>query len=203
MIKLDSSDVRWLLPRLGVILLVILACYIVIASGMKMFNKSLGLSGEDSGQEQTQTETTEPQEFYEPEQRVTLPEAEELPEGPEASWELTPCSLWVSASSDPVVDSLPEAPEIVQKPLEAMFLIRRWARETGVSDDQLEMVYVFTNMDTIYVDLPVERDLEGLIMTIENRFICFTRLFPLVAGNMMSSYPDGIALRGIEGVFRR
>ena len=71
-----------------------------------------------------------------------------------------------------------------------------------MESDIIDHVYVFTKFDTIYVDLPSEADLSGLKLTIESRFICFTRLFPLVAGNVLSSYPEGIPLRGVKGVFR-
>lgn len=203
MIKLEGGDVRWLLIRLGVIAGIIILCYLVISTGMSMFNQSLGLDGPDGGAEEGSSPDFETDIYYSPETRVSLPEIEELPEGPEASWEITACSLWVSGSSEPVLDSLPEAPEVVHKPLEALFLVRRWARETGIGAHDLEMVYVFTRLDTIYVDLPEERDVTGLKRTIESRFICFTRLFPLVSGNLMSSYPEGVPLRGIEGVFRQ
>ncbi|MBN2586070.1 MAG: hypothetical protein JXA64_03785 [Candidatus Fermentibacteraceae bacterium] len=202
MIKLERDDLRWILVRLGVIVIIIVVCFLVISLGMKMFNKSLGLEQQDGGQ-QDEGAPAVPETFYAPGERLTLPEIEELPEGPEESWEITPCSLWVSGSGRPVVDSLPEAPSVMQKPLEALFLVRRWAVESGIGDEDISMVYVFTRLDTIYVDLPVERDVTGLKLTIENRFICFTRLFPLVAGNIMSAYPDGISLRGIEGVFRQ
>ncbi|MEN8208894.1 MAG: hypothetical protein ABFR50_06555, partial [Candidatus Fermentibacteria bacterium] len=121
----------------------------------------------------------------------------------EATWEVTPCSIYVSESSSPVIDSLPTAPEIENKPLEALFLTKRWAAEAGIEEESLDQVYVFTKLDTIFVDLPSERDFLGLKLTIESRFICFTRLFPIVAGNLLSSYPEGIPLRGIEGVFRQ
>lgn len=202
MFKLEREDSRWILIRLGVVVCMILACYLIISLGLKLFNKSLGLEREEEGTvEEPQTVET-PQVFYTPEDRVTLPEIEELPEGPEASWEVTPCSLWVPGSSQPVVDSIPEAPTVANKPLEALFLVRKWAIESGMEEEDVGMVFVFTRLDTIYVDLPVERELEGLKQTIENRFICFTRLFPLVSGNLRSSYPEGISLRGIEGVFR-
>ncbi|MFO8184867.1 MAG: hypothetical protein R6U39_11955 [Candidatus Aegiribacteria sp.] len=202
MFKLERDDYRWMLIRLGVVVCMILACYLIISLGLKMFNKSLGLEREeDAAVEEAQAVET-PQVFYTPEDRVVLPEIEELPEGPEASWEVTPCSLWVAGSSQPMVDSIPEAPSVEHKPLEALFLVRKWAMESGMDEEDVGMVFVFTRLDTIYVDLPVERELEGLKRTIESRFICFTRLFPLVAGNLRSAYPEGISIRGIEGVFR-
>ncbi|MCK4807659.1 MAG: hypothetical protein KAT09_08425 [Candidatus Aegiribacteria sp.] len=203
MLKLESSDLRGILIRLGVIAGIVILAYFVISFGMKSFNKSLGI-------EESPDETFEDVEFYTPpeslytsEERVTLPEIEDLPEEPEASWEITPCSIYVSESSQPVIDSLPTAPEIENKPLEALFLVKLWAAESGIEDESIDQVYIFTKFDTIYVDLPSERDFLGLKLTIENRFICFTRLFPLIAGNLLSSYPEGIPLRGIEGVFRR
>lgn len=200
--KLEREDSRWLLMRLVVVVCIILASYLIISLGLKLFNKTLGLERVDGGAEEEPQTLEAPRVFYTPEDRVALPEIEALPEGPEAAWEMTPCSLWVPGSSQPVVDSIPEAPSVEHKPLEAFFLVRRWAMESGMDEEDAGMVFVFTRLDTIYVDLPVERELEGLKRTIESRFICFTRLFPLVAGNLRSAYPEGISLRGIEGVFR-
>ena len=87
--------------------------------------------------------------------------------------------------------------------MEAYFLVRRWAEESGLNKDEMEKVYVFTRLDTIYVDLPQAMDYNSLKQTLESRFICFTRLFPIVSGNLLSEYTEGISLRGIEGVFRR
>ncbi|OPL18592.1 MAG: hypothetical protein AVO35_04470 [Candidatus Aegiribacteria sp. MLS_C] len=199
----EREDVRWLLARLGIIVGIIAICYLVVSAGLNMFNRTLGLDRPAESTGEGTAQDYQPETFYSPESRISLPEVEELPEGPEASWELTPCSLWVSSSSEPVVDSLPEAPAVPQKPLEALFLVKRWAMETGMGVEDLDMVYVFTRLDTIYVDLPEERDVAGLRMTIESRFICFTRLFPLVAGNLMAQYSEGVPLRGIEGVFRQ
>lgn len=203
MLKLENGDRRGILIRLGVIACIIILVYFIISFSMKTVNRSLGI-------EEVQEETSEevdlyisPESLYTSEERVTLPELEDLPEGPEASWEITVCSLYVTESSQPVIDSLPTAPEVEDKPLEALFLVKRWAAEAGIDDESIDHVYVFTKLDTIYVDLPLERDFLGLKLTIENRFICFTRMYPLIAGNLLSSYPDGISLRGIKGVFRQ
>lgn len=200
--ELARKDTRWILIRLGVVVCIILACYLLVSMGLKLFNKSLGLEREEGEAVEEPQALEAPQVLYTPEDRIALPEIEELPEGPEASWEMSPCSLWVPGTSEPVVDSLPEAPSVEHKPLEALFLVRKWAMEAGLDEEDAGMVFVFTRLDTIYVDLPVERELEGLKRTIESRFICFTRLFPMVAGNLRSAYPEGISLRGIEGVFR-
>lgn len=203
MLKLESSDLRGILIRLSIIAGIIILTYFVITIGMKTVNKSMGIVGSQDETFEDIELYTSPESLYVSEDRVTLPEIEDLPEGPEACWEITPCSIYVSESSQPVIDSLPTAPEIENKPLEALFLVKRWASEAGIEDESIDQVYVFTKLDTIYVDLPSERDFLGLKLTLEKRFICFTRLFPLVAGNLLSSYPDGIHLRGIEGVFRQ
>ena len=202
MLKLENSDLRGILIRLGAIAGIIILIYLIISFGMKTVNKSFGIEEADETSEEVELYSP-PESLYTSGEGITLPEIEELPEGPEASWEITPCSIYVSDSSSPVIDSLPTAPEIENKPLEALFLVKRWASEAGIEDEYIDQVYIFTKLDTIYVDLPSERDFLGLKLTIESRFICFTRLFPLVAGNLLSSYPEGIPLRGIEGVFRR
>ncbi len=203
MLKLESSDLRGILIRLGVIAGIIILIYIAIFFGMKTVNKSLGTDGSTDETSEDVELYLPPESLYVSGEGITLPEIEDLPEGPEASWVVTPCSIYVSESSGPVIDSLPTSPEIEGKPLEALFLVKRWAAEAGIEDEYIDQVYIFTKLDTIYVDLPSERDFLGLKLTIESRFICFTRLFPIVAGNLLSSYPEGIPLRGIEGVFRR
>ncbi len=203
MLKLQNGDLRGILIRLGIITGIIILIYFAITIGMKALNKSMGLEeNPDEIQEDIELYTSG-EDLYSTSESLSPPELEELPEGPEASWEITVCSLYVSDTSEAVLDSLPTAPEIADKPLEALFLVKRWAQEAGIDNEQIDHVYVFTKLDSIYVDLPSERDFIGLKLTIENRFICFTRLFPLVAGNLLSSYPEGIPLRGIEGVFRQ
>jgi len=203
MLKLESSDLRGILIRLGVIAGIIVLIYIAISFGMKTVNKSLGTDGSPDETSEDVELYSPPESLYTSGEGITLPEIEELPEGPEAFWEVTPCSIYVSESSQPVIDSLPTAPQIEDKPLEALFLVKRWAAEAGIEGEYIDQVYIFTKLDTIYVDLPSERDFLALKLTIESRFICFTRLFPIVAGNLLSSYPEGIPLRGIEGVFRQ
>jgi len=203
MLKFSSSDLRWYFIRLGIIAGIIILIYLTISIGMKTVNKTFGVDENSADIEEDVELYISQDSLYTSDQRISLPEIEDLPEGPEASWEMLPCSIYVSETSMPVVDSLPLAPEIEDKPLEALFLVRRWAIEAGIPDERIEQVYVFTKLDSIYVDLPVEGDFLGLKLTIENRFICFTRLFPLVSGNLIASYPEGIPLRGIEGVFRQ
>jgi hypothetical protein len=203
MLKLQSDDFRGLLIRLGIIVGIIILIYFIITLGMKTVNQQLGIEADSQETNEEVELYSSNEELYTSDERITLPEFEDLPEGPEASWEVSPCSIYVTESSQPILDSLPTAPDIENKPLEALFLVKRWAAESGIGEESIEQVYVFTKLDTIYVDLPSEKDFLGLKMTIESRFICFTRLFPLVSGNLLSSYPDGIPLRGIEGVFRQ
>ena len=203
MFRLNSSNSRFILIRLGIIIGVIILISVVVAFGMKMINKSIGTEQVDIDAVQNEEYSITLDSLWDEGDRFTLPEIEALPEGPEASWPLTPCSIYVTESSEVVIDSLPTAPYPAYKPLEAQFLIRKWAEESGMEDEIIDKVYVFTKLDTIYVDLPSEANLGGLKLTIESRFICFTRLFPLVAGNILSSYPEGIPLRGVKGVFRQ
>ena len=202
MLKLENSDLRGILIRLGAVAGIIILIYLAISLGMKTVNKSLGTEESPDETFEGVELYTPPESLYASGEELTLPEIEDLPEGPEASWEVTACSIYVSETSQPVIDSLPTAPEIEDKSLEAQFLVKRWAAEVGIEPEYIDQVFVFTKLDTIYVDLPSERDFLGLKLTIESRFICFTRLFPIVAGNLLASYPDGISLRGIEGVFR-
>lgn len=198
-----NADTRFILVRLAVVLGAIVVITLVVAFGIGVFNKSIVVVEQDDPQQDTEDiQLVSSDTLWNSESGMSLPEIEELPEGPEAFWEITPCSLYVTESSSPVYDSLPEAPLPIDKPLEAQFLVTRWAEECGIEGENIQQVYVFTNLDTIYVDLPSEADPGGLKRTIEARFICFTRLFPMVAGNILSSYPEGIPLRGVEGVFR-
>ena len=203
MFRLNSPDRRFILIRLGILAGAIILISVILAFGMKMINKSIGIQQVDSDEAQEEEYSITPDSLWDEGDIFTLPEIEELPEGPEASWPLTPCSIYVTESSVIVIDSLPTAPNPAYKPLEAQFLIRRWAEESGMGSEIIDQVYVFTKLDTIYIDLPSEADLDALKLTIESRFICFTRLFPLMAGNVLSSYPDGIPLRGVKGVFRQ
>jgi len=201
--RFKKEDAKWILTRLAVIAGMIILLVIVISIGMKKLNKSMGIEDNSNEKDEDTEPYTPPANFYVSDENVPVSRAEELIIGPEASWEMTPCSIYVSGLSQPILDSLPAAPETKDKPLEALFLVKRWASEAGIENDDVDKVYVFTRLDTIYVDLPVEKDFQSLKLTIENRFICFTTLFPLVSGNVLSSYPDGISLRGIKGVFRQ
>ncbi len=130
---------------------------------------------------------------------IEAPGIEGPPEGPEAGWPVTPCSLFVSASSTAVLDSLPEAQSPEDMPYETMLLVSAWARLSGLGETDLARVYTFNTHDTLFVDLPAPLDLQGLARTLEGRLVCYTVLFPLVSGSPHAGYPDGIPLRGVPG----
>ena len=83
--KIENRDVRWFLVRLGVIVGIVFICYLLISAGMRMFNKSLGIdnSVQQASEDGTQEEIySTPDSLYTAESRISLPNAEELPEGP-------------------------------------------------------------------------------------------------------------------------
>jgi hypothetical protein len=133
----------------------------------------------------------------------SIPEDTEPEEyrGPEADWPLSPCSIYVAEEgggfSSVTLDSFPEAPGRSEIPYELHLLVTEWCGMNGYSGDDLGRVYVFSSADTIYIDLPRITGVEALKATIEGRFVCFTRLFLLVAGRQSEAYPDGIPLRGV------
>jgi hypothetical protein len=202
MIRIDNPDVKFIVVRLGLLAAAVVLISLLAVLVLGAMNDS---DGTPSAAGQPDSGTVDP--FAEQDSlwqgsNVVLPEQQMMSEGPEATWEVSPCSIYVDGDSSPVVDVMPEAPGPQGKPLEALLVVKRWAAESGLGEEYIEDVYVFTRMDTIYVDLPSPLDVEGLKLTLESRFICFTRLFPLVAGNLLSSAPDGLPLRGVPGVFR-
>lgn len=191
-----------MLRSLIIISVVIFICIIVVLAGMKEMNRQLGL---DDSELQEGTEVTEsfPAESLWVPDLTMIPEIEEqVADSPEAGWPVTSCSLYVSSGSTAVFDSLPEAVTTWDKPYETLLLVKLWALESGMPEVDIDRIYVFNHLDSLYVDLPSALDLDGLRRTIEARFICYTRLFPLVGGNLVSSFEDGISLSGVRGVFR-
>jgi hypothetical protein len=203
MIRINNPDVRFILIRLGIltagVALISLVAVLLLGSMNDDPDGTVPTAGE------SEAGTTDPYSELDSlwlGSDVVLPEQQMMSEGPESSWEVSPCSIYVEGGSQPVVDMMPESPGSEGKPLEALLVVKRWAAESGLGEEYMDDVYVFTRLDTIYVDLPSPLDVEGLKLTLESRFICFTRLFPLVAGNMLASWPEGLPLRGVPGVFR-
>jgi len=202
MIRIDNPDVKFIVVRLGLLAAAVVLISLLAVLVLGAMNDSDGTSSAVGEPDSGTVDPFAEQDSLWQGSNVVLPEQQMMSEGPEASWEVSPCSIYVDGDSSPVVDVMPESPGPQGKPLEALLVVKRWAAESGLGEEYIEDVYVFTRMDTIYVDLPSPLDVEGLKLTLESRFICFTRLFPLVAGNLLSSAPDGLPLRGVPGVFR-
>ncbi len=198
----DEPTVRFLLRSLIFIGIVLAVCIIVVLIGMKTVNSQLGLDTLPE-QEQEVGDLTFADSLWVADISV-IPKAEEIIiEGPEAGWPVTPCSIFVSGDSPALHDSLPEARTTRGIPYETLLVVKRWAAESGMPELDLNRIYVFNHLDSLYVDLPVALDFDGLRRTIEGRFICYTLLYPLVGGNLLSNYEDGIHLTGVPGVFSR
>ncbi len=72
-----------------------------------------------------------------------------------------------------------------------------WAEHAGYMQTDIERVWSFSRNDTCYIDLPSSPDWAAVAMTIEGRFVSYTRLFPFVNGDPAGENDDGIPLRGI------
>lgn len=121
----------------------------------------------------------------------------------DARWPVAPCSVYVTASSAPVVDTIPsaESPDLI--PVETQFLVESWGRASGLDETELERLWAFNNYDTLYIDMPRTLDVDGLKKTIESRFVCYTLLVPIVNGVLSEGSGAGIPLAGVPGVFPR
>jgi hypothetical protein len=183
----------------SLVIVVILAVLAGVAAKLVMgvLNRKMGL---DSG------ETTEPADTALTEQNmetVAMPEfdqdmAMEIGLSVWApGWKSTPCSLFVTSESDAVLDSLPQSPGLESRNTELQLLIELWADYSGYEPPEIERVWAFVSGDTCFIDLPHPADWQGVVKTIEGRFISFTMLFPFVAGELVEGYEDGISVQGI------
>lgn len=112
-------------------------------------------------------------------------------------WKTSPCSIYVTADSDPIQDSLPESPGAASANTELQLLVELWAGHSGYDTIELERVWVFVSGDTCFVDLPRSGDWQGVVRTIEGRFVSYAVLFPFVAGEILEGFEDGIPVRGV------
>ncbi len=112
-------------------------------------------------------------------------------------WKTTPCSIYVTVDSDPILDSLPESPGAASANTELQLLVELWAGHSGYDTIELKRVWVFVSGDTCFVDLPRSGDWQGVVRTIEGRFVSYTLLFPFVAGEILEGFEDGIPVRGV------
>ncbi len=188
--------VRGILIELGIVALLALTLLV----GLKIMNKRLGLSEEPADQEVVSADLPTIDSLPAPaaESAAAPPTETTVADRPESSWTSTPCSLFVSATSDAVMIQLPEAPTTDDIPLETMLLVKAWGGLAGLDESQAERLFTFVRNDTIYVDVPRAFDPEGLVRTVEGRFVNYTRLFPLVSGATMEGCQDGLPVRGLR-----
>ena len=184
---------RDILIEVAVITVIALAFFVVV----KALNRRLGLDEPAAAAEPATS--AQPDTLVVP-MVMPQPAADTPAEGPESTWPATPCSIFTSGSSGARVLQVPQAPTTAGIPYEVLLVVRAWAFECGTAEQDLQKVYVFNRLDTLYVDLPSPGDTDGLRRTLESRFVCFTRLFVLVGGSLFSD-AGGIPVRGVEGGF--
>lgn len=163
---------------------------------MEFVNRKMGLEPGESISEQPLPPEQDPMEI--PEMPVLDP-VETMETGLSVwapDWEVTPCSVFV-AGSEAIQDSLPEAPESSERATELQLLMELWAEHAGYMQTDIDRVWSFSRNDTCYIDLPSAPDWASVAMTIEGRFVSYTRLFPFVNGDPAGENDDGIPLRGI------
>ncbi|MCK5034652.1 MAG: hypothetical protein KAS73_02085 [Candidatus Sabulitectum sp.] len=112
-------------------------------------------------------------------------------------WKTTPCSIFVSENSDAILDSLQESPGMGSRNTELQLLVEMWADYSGFEPVEIERIWVFASGDTCFVDLPRSGDWQGIVRTIEGRFISYTVLFPFVAGEILEGFEEGLPVRGV------
>lgn len=201
--QISSTEmIRSVLIVLGIALLMGL----LSSLAMRMINKKLNIS--DVPADDSSPQTAEPAqgqdtlrivEFTPGDYDLSLQDAAPW----DARWPVSACSVYVTAGSSPVVDTIPSAdsPDLI--PIETQFLVESWGRASGLSESELERLWAFNSFDTLYVDMPRALDLEGLKKTIESRFVCYTLLVPIVNGVLSEGSGEGIPLAGVPGVFTR
>ncbi len=183
----------------SLIIVAVLAVLMGVSARMVMdsLNKKMGLEPNEVIQHSDTVRTEENMET------VAMPEfdpAQAMETGSSVwapGWKTTPCSLFVTAESDAIIDSLPESPEPAFRNTELQLLIEMWADHSGFSPVEIERVWVFASGDTCFVDLPRSGDWQGIVRTIEGRFISYTVLFPFVAGEILEGLEEGISVRGV------
>lgn len=164
---------------------------------MDMVNKKMGLEYDEEPQLSDTTLTEENM------AAVIMPDFDPVPAMEIGSsvwapdWKTTPCSLYVTAESDAILDSLQESPDPASRNTELQLLIELWADHSGFEPVEIERIWVFASGDTCFVDLPRSGDWQGIVRTIESRFISYTVLYPFVAGEILEGFEEGIPVRGV------
>jgi len=182
-------------------IVIIVALAVLMGVSAKMFmeglNKKMGINPDGISQSSADVQTDEYLEVpvmpeFDPTQAMETGLSVWVPD-----WKSTPCSLFVTAESDAVMDSLPESPGSAYRNTELQLLIEMWADYSGFSPVEIERIWVFASGDTCFVDLPRSGDWQGIVKTIEGRFISYTVLFPFVAGEILDGLEEGIPVRGV------
>ncbi|MCK5785587.1 MAG: hypothetical protein KAH54_03400 [Candidatus Sabulitectum sp.] len=184
----------------SIIIVVVLAVLMGVSAGIIMdsLNKKMGLGPDGNVQI---SDTTLAEEIME---TVAMPEfdpTQVIEAGSSVwapDWKVTPCSVFVTSESEVIIDSLPESPGPASRNTELQLLVELWADHSGFSPGELEKLWVFASGDSCFVDLPRSGDWQGIVRTIEGRFISYTVLFPFVAGEVLEGFEDGISVRGIS-----
>ena len=200
-----KRDVRSLLIGLAAEIAIIAVIALVVWAAMGYVNRKLGVESNDRTEDLDLRAGTEAEMAPEDLEVPVVPQdsllAPDEVEGVELDWEATPCSIYTDSSSSPLMDTLPEAPTRAEIPIELQMVVEAWAEHSGLEPSELEQVYAFSSHDSVYVDIPRRMDFQALVMTLEGRFVCFTRLFPMVGGTQWDRYPSGIHMRGVaDGV---
>ncbi len=163
---------------------------------MEFVNRKMGLEPGASVSEQP----AEPlPEYLEPAEMPVLDPVEITETGLSVwapDWEVTPCSVFVDGF-EAIHDSLPAAPGASERATELQLLMELWAGHAGYMQTDIERVWAFSRNDTCYIDLPATPDWAAVALTIEGRFVSYTRMFPFVDGDIPAEHNDGIPLRGI------
>lgn len=196
--KSDGPSSARIIRSLVIVIAVSVVFGLIAKGTMDILNQKMGIDP-DSASAVTDTSQTaetydvvempeyEPVESYESTSSVWVPD-----------WKPTACSIFLSAGADAIPDSLPEAPTPSERPTELQLLMELWALHADYSTSDIERIWAFSRGDTCFIDLPLAPDWDGVALTIEDRFISYTTMFPFVAGEMVSGEEDGISLRGIS-----
>ena len=189
----SSKVIRSLAIVVGIALLSGVSAKIAMAT----LNRKMGIDPDGAV---ASVDTTEIQEYLE---ETAMPQFDPAEIAESASsiwipdWKATLCSIYVTAESDALMDSLPAATEAADRNTELQLLIELWAGHVGFEPMELERIWIFASGDTCFVDLPRSADWQGIVRTIESRFVSYTILFPFVAGEIVEGMEDGISVRGI------
>lgn len=192
----NTTDKKFILIRAGVLFVIAIILSIIIVLGLRCMN--IGIS--ENPDEETLSDTLNIGSDSSSNVQLQSASISSVPDAGvivfrEDSWEVSEVSIYVDATADPILDYLPIAPTSDEVSYEVLLLAKMWAEYNGVLEVDIDKVYVFNNQDTLYIDLPEPgMKYDALCRTVSTRFTFFTRLYPLVSGNVVSGYEDGIQI---------